>query len=1072
MITGCGSSGFLSSNPAGNTAATPVFTPPAGSYTGTQSIAITDATPASVIYYTTDGSVPTATSPAYSGPISVSASKTLRALASAVGYTSSSVVNAAYVITPVQAIAPVFTPGPGTYATAQSVALSDVTTGAAIYYTTDGTVPTATSTLYSLPIAVSSSEVITAIAIAPGFGNSTAASASYVIVPPIAATPVFSPVPGNYTSSQTVTILDGTIGAKIYYTTDGTVPTAASTLYTQPLIVSSNETISAIAIAAGHTNSLVAQGAYVFTKAQLSAPTFTPAAGTYTTAQSVALSDVTPAAAIYYTTDGSTPTTASKLYSGQILVASNETLTAIAVLNGYTTSAPVAAAYVINGSAAAFKFKNVQIVGGGFVTGIVMHPAQQGLMYARTDVGGAYRRTSTQTGWIPLMDFLSRDLSNYMGVESIGIDPSDPNKLYLAVGTYAESFGSHGAILVSNDQGNTFTTVPMPFKMGANDNGRFAGERLSVDPNLGSHLYLGTRLNGLWESTNSGATWAQSTTFPVQGLASANPASTGGVIFEDFIKSSGTTGSTTPTVYAGVDDSTVAALYLTTDGGGTWTPVPGQPTGSFLNRGEFGPDGNLYLSYSSSLGPAGAVAGSIWRYTPPAAGTNTGTWTNITPIPTFQSNPGTFGYGSVGVDPQRPGVLMATTLDLYYLHDDVFRSLDGGNSWIDLGGNQLRNDALSPWLNFGATAPGIGNWLVSIAIDPYDSKHVLYGTGQTIWETKAATGADATLTTAGTTTAGVVPTTWSVGAQGLEETVIRALISPATGPPLLSGMRDIGGFTHTVLDASPAAGMSTNPLLTDTTGLDWAQAQPSTIVRVGDQGASQFGAYSTDSGNSWTPFANNAGSTAGGGTVALSADGRTIIWAPEDSGQSYSVDFGSTWKASIGAPPQQAIVADRVNPKKFYVFAQASSSGPSSLYRSVDGGATFSAVNMVHPTTGILRASFAAEGDLWLVTYAGVFHSTDSGTTFQAVAGPSEGYDIAFGKAATGSTYPSIYLYGRIAGVPGVYISQDLAVTWSPVTDATHQYGYIDVIAADPNIFGRVYLGTSGRGIIYTDPGP
>jgi photosystem II stability/assembly factor-like uncharacterized protein len=311
-----------------------------------------------------------------------------------------------------------------------------------------------------------------------------------------------------------------------------------------------------------------------------------------------------------------------------------------------------------------------------------------------------------------------------------------------------------------------------------------------------------------------------------------------------------------------------------------------------------------------------------------------------------------------------------------------------------------------------------------------------------------------------------------VGAQGLEETVIRALISPPAGPPLLSGMRDIGGFTHTVLDASPAAGMSTNPLLTDTTSLDFAQNQPSTIVRVGDEGASQFGAYSTDSGTTWTPFANNAGSTAGGGSVALSADGSTIVWSPEDSGQSYSIDFGSTWKASIGAPPQQAIVADRVNPKKFYVFAPASSSAAATLYRSVDGGASFMAADTALPATGLLRASFAAEGDLWLASTSGLFHSTDSGTTFLSVAGISEGYDIAFGKAASGSAYPAIYLNGRIGGVPGVFVSTDGAKTWSPVTDAGHQYGYINVIAADPNIFGRVYLGTSGRGIIYTDPGP
>jgi hypothetical protein len=409
---------------------------------------------------------------------------------------------------------------------------------------------------------------------------------------------------------------------------------------------------------------------------------------------------------------------------------------------------------------------------------------------------------------------------------------------------------------------------------------------------------------------------------------------------------------------------------------------------------------------------------------------------------------------------------MAATLDLYYLHDDLFRSLDGGNSWIDLGGNQTRDDSVSPWLNFGATSPGIGNWLVSIVIDPYNSDHVLYGTGQTIWTTTNATAADGTVTKPGTTTAGLNSTVWMVGAEGIEETVIRTLISPPSGAPLLSGMRDIGGFTHAVLDASPATGMQTNPLLTDTTSLDFAQGLPTTIVRVGDEGSTQFGAYSTDYGNDWTPFASQAGSLLGGGTVAISADGSIIVWAPEDARQSYSIDNGTTWQACAGAPGEQAIVSDRVNPKKSYVLDAAAGT----LYASTDGAATFTAVNAGLPVNAVLRASYAGEGDLWLAAPTGLFHSTDSGVTFVQVSGPSEAYDVAFGKSANGADYLTVFVYGRISGVQGVFRSVDTGADWTAVTDATHQYGLIDVIAADPNVFGRVYLGTNGRGIIYADP--
>jgi len=1065
LFIGCGGTSSAPP-PAAMTVATPVFTPAAGSYTGTQSVSIIDATADAVIYYTTDGSAPTAGSKVYSSPISVSASTTLQALASAVGHTSSRPAKAAYVILPQQAAAPAFSLAGGTYAGPQTVTITDATDGAAIYYSTDGTQPTANSTLYSKTITINSTGTLAAIAAAAGLANSNVTSSTYTIQPPPASLPAFNPVPGSYTGKQTVALSDATAGAKIYYTTDGSKPSTASALYTKPLTVSLTQTISAVAVAAGFANSAVASGTYSINTPQLSSPVFSPAPGTYTTSQTVTLSDANAAATIYYTTDGTVPTTSSALYVGPVTVNANETLTAIAVLSGYATSAPVTGTYKIDPYSAAYKFKNVQIVGGGFVDGIVMHPAQRGLMYARTDVGGAYRWNATQTQWVPLLDFLTRDASNYMGIESLAIDPSDPNKLYLAAGLYAESYGQNGAILISGDQGQSFTTLPLPFKLGGNDSARFAGERLSVDPNLGSHLYYGSRLNGLWESFDTGATWAESATFPLRGMPSANPNSSGGVIFEDFIPSSGAKGAVTPIVYAGVDDQTVNALYLTTDGGITWTAVSGQPTGLFLNRGVFGPDGNLYLTYGNALGPEGVSAGSIWRYTPPSNPADSGSWKDITPTPSFTHNPGTFGFGSITVDPQRPGVIMATTLDLYYLHDDVFRSLDGGNSWIDLGGNQTRNDSISPWLNFGAASPGIGNWLVSIVIDPYDSNHVLYGTGQTIWQTAGATAADATVTTVGTTTAGVAPTAWSVGALGLEETVIRTLVSPPVGASLLSGMRDIGGFTHTVLDASPAAGMFTNPLIIDTTGLDFAQTAPNMVVRVGDGGGSQFGAYSTDFGTDWTPFSSQAGSLSGGGSVAISADGKTIVWAPEDSGVAYSTDNGAHWQASAGAPPEQGVISDRVNSKKFYVY----NSLTGGLFISADKGATFTAAYSLLSTSGVLRASYAAEGDLWLAAPSGLFHSIDSGATFIQVGGPAQAFDVAFGKPANGATYPTVFVYGKIAGVDGVYRSVDLGATWTPVTDAEHQFGSINVIAADPNVFGRVYLGTSGRGIIYADP--
>ncbi len=243
-------------------AATPVFSVAGGTYSSAQTVTITDATPGATIFYTTDGTTPTASSPVYTGPITVSSSETLEAIATATGYKTSAVATAAYTINIPIAATPTLSPTAGTYAAVQTVTITDATPGATIYYTTDRTTPTASSPVYTGPITVSSSETIEAIATAAGYKTSAVATAAYSINIAVAATPMFSPAAGTYTSVQRVTISDGTAGATIYYTTDGTTPTASSPVYTGPITVSSSETVEAIATAAGYKTSAVATAAY------------------------------------------------------------------------------------------------------------------------------------------------------------------------------------------------------------------------------------------------------------------------------------------------------------------------------------------------------------------------------------------------------------------------------------------------------------------------------------------------------------------------------------------------------------------------------------------------------------------------------------------------------------------------------------------------------------------------------------------------------------------------------------------------------------------------------------------
>jgi photosystem II stability/assembly factor-like uncharacterized protein len=154
-----------------------------------------------------------------------------------------------------------------------------------------------------------------------------------------------------------------------------------------------------------------------------------------------------------------------------------------------------------------YTWRNVVIIGGGFISGIIFSREVEGLVYARTDVGGAYRRDPGSETWQPLLDWVSRDDANDLGVESLALDPTDPDRVYLAVGLYTKSWAGTGAMLRSKDRGRTWERTDMPIKMGGNEWGRSCGERLAVDPNQPSHVFFGSRQAGLLVSGDHGETW-------------------------------------------------------------------------------------------------------------------------------------------------------------------------------------------------------------------------------------------------------------------------------------------------------------------------------------------------------------------------------------------------------------------------------------------------------------------------------------------------------------------------------------------------------------------------------------
>jgi ABC-type cobalt transport system substrate-binding protein len=237
---------------------------------------------------------------------------------------------------------PVFTPASGSVVPF-SVTISCATAGATIYYTTNGSTPTTASPVYTAPIALTSALTIKALATAPGRTKSFVTSASYTIVP--VADPVFTPASGSVPLS--VVISCATVGATIYYTTDGSTPTTASSVYAAPIALTSALTIKAFAAALGHTNSSVTSSAYTILPS--ADPAFTPASGSVPL--SVVISCATAGATIYYTTDGSAPTTASPVYTGPIALTSALTIKAFAAALGHTNSSVTSSAYTILPSA-------------------------------------------------------------------------------------------------------------------------------------------------------------------------------------------------------------------------------------------------------------------------------------------------------------------------------------------------------------------------------------------------------------------------------------------------------------------------------------------------------------------------------------------------------------------------------------------------------------------------------------------------------------------------------------------------------------------------------------------------
>jgi xyloglucan-specific exo-beta-1,4-glucanase len=714
--------------------------------------------------------------------------------------------------------------------------------------------------------------------------------------------------------------------------------------------------------------------------------------------------------------------------------------------------------------AVSYDWRNVVIGGGGYSPNIIFSPVEKGLAYLRTDVGGAFRWDARQQGWIPIEDDIWND--SYYGIESIAPDPKDPNTVYLAAGMYA---WAPAAIMRSNDRGAHWDIIPVPFKMGGNEDGRGMGERLAVDPERTSTLFFGSRHDGLWRSDDRGKTWRKVESFPWRGLGTPGPQHThGGISFVVF----GGSG----VIYVGVADPAPNHLFRSTDGGESWTAVSGGPGPQMLpTKAAMGPYGVLYVDYATGIGPNGADKGAVWKLD-----TRTGGWTDITPA---RGEDAEGGYMGLSLDRQRDGRIAVSTVDRWNHKDTVWLSNDGGAHWTSLREHSKRDESAVPWLNYDHGQ--FGGWISGLAFDPFDGGTLAYTTGATVYRTNDALKPELL---------------WKPWVKGVEETVPMDLISPSAGAHLISGIGDVHGFVHDSLDRQPAKWLL-DPDLPHTLNLDWAGRVPNIIVRNAsgyfpDPKGASLG-WSADGGRSWHELiappvqvgtaAPARIDTDGKALITVSADGKTFVISGAEL--LATADRGRNWWRPRGVPAGLTALADKADARVSYAVDYAggrlfvSRDGARSFRRAAAiglptdiSGRTGPFPTVIHPRTAAVPGT---AGEIWLLTNGHFYRSTDYARSFTPMvqANPMlrdmSFLEFGFGKAAPGARAPAIYAFGVHfnPNFGGLYRSTDGGATWARINDDAHQWGLrYRVVTGDPRIFGRVYVATDGRGIFFGDP--
>ena len=737
-----------------------------------------------------------------------------------------------------------------------------------------------------------------------------------------------------------------------------------------------------------------------------------------------------------------------------------------------------------------YQWKPVTMGGGGWVTGLVAHPGQQNLVYARTDVGGLYKWLPATNSWEQLItldampaDFLSYQENlgeniyrvNVYEVQSVGIDPNNVNTIYISSGGKMDQ---EGIFMKSTNGGQSWDWKPgLNIPMVGNEGDRQFMERITVDPLNANVVYYGSKKDGLWISDDGGENWTQTPTSQIPlGTKIFVPSSgTSPYIGTQQIicdPSQGTASNGRSAVlYAAVGGY---GIYKSTNGGQSWLRVwdfpttEGLPTNKFFTDLEY-VNGKMYFS------------GKDIRVH---------SFDGTTVTQTALSNTKIF---DVAVDPQNKDIIYAATNGM----GNIWRSTNGGAQWNQLpqtskttAGREYFKSSLAPWKENSDVRGFLS--VGELRIDPFDSDRMWFAEGMGVWKADNIQGNDTFI--------------FNDVSEGIEEMVATDV---AVSDSYVTFMVwDRIGFTKSKsqLDVIPSQQTLNTVSFSTGTSVDIAPDGQFMAAVASDHrgccGNGDFSGYSEDGGVNWTRFGsivpgseprfdtNNPAALEYGELVVSADDNNNMVWISRRLGNTteiyYTIDKGDSWtKATQNGwnnkgwqflTSKKALTRDAVSGGTFYAMDW----NVGKIYKSTDKGVTWNATPATIPKEvwhGQLKPAPGKQGHLWMATGydhrrpvadRGMWRSTDGAATMNKLANVQDAWAIGFGKEFTTGGYPTIFIYGKINNVWGVYRSVDEAASWQMI--ATYPNGIFDRVATiegDPSIFGRVYMGYQGNTFVY-----